>query len=214
MSSHLQQSDHTDSPADNGGGISTIIRTSVGLLVLCGLIYPLLMTGIAQAILPKEANGSLIYNAKGQAIGSELIGQTFTEPQYFHGRVSSIDYNGVGAGSPNFAPSNPDLKARVEQFAADWSKNNPEVPLSKVPADLVTNSGSGLDPHISPEAAQAQLPRVAKAAGLSLEEVQHLVDKYTESADLGIFGEPRVNVLLLNLAVQGEMKGDTVRIEG
>lgn len=186
--------------------LGTVIRMSLGLMVLCGMIYPLFMTGIAQVIMPKQANASIVYDAEGNAVGSKLVGQLFTEPYYFHGRVSSIAYNGMGAGSPNYAPSNPDLKARLEQSVSDWQTNNPDSLAKVPPVDLITNSGSGLDPHISPEAAEAQIPRIAEASGLAEKQLTELVAKHTEKPELGLFGEPRVNVLMLNLDVQQEMK--------
>lgn len=187
------------------GGMGTILRTSFGLLILCGLIYPLVMTGISQLILPKQATGSIIYDADGRAIGSSLIGQHFSEPHYFHGRVSSIAYNANGAGSPNYAPSHPALAERLEQSIATWKQENPASDASVPPADLLTNSGSGLDPDISPAAAEAQIPRVAQASGLTEEQLRILVQKHTIMPDLGLLGETRVNVLLLNLDVQNEM---------
>ncbi|UHA74499.1 potassium-transporting ATPase subunit KdpC [Paenibacillus sp. 481] len=192
--------------ASTAGTLGAMIRSIIGLMLLCGIIYPFVMTGVAQVAMPKQANGSLIHDERGQVIGSELIGQTFTSPQYFHGRVSSIEYNAAGSGSPNFAPSNPALKERLDQSVIDWNKANPEVPVSKLPVDLVTNSGSGLDPHISPEAADAQIPRIAKESGIAIEQLKQMVSKHTQSPDLGIFGEPRVNVLLLNLDVKQQLK--------
>ncbi|MGZ9585250.1 potassium-transporting ATPase subunit KdpC [Paenibacillus marinisediminis] len=203
----MKTTDINSSETERGAGsLSTIIRMSFGLLVLCGLIYPLVMTGVVQAAFPKKAEGSIVYDAEGRAVGSELIGQTFTEPYYFHGRVSSIAYDAGGAGSPNYAPSNPELAARIQQSVADWQANNPDSPAVVPPADLITNSGSGLDPHISPASAAAQIPRVAEASGISEEQLAELVKKHTQSPELGIFGEPRVNVLLLNLDLQQAMK--------
>lgn len=189
----------------NIGG--AMVRTTIGLLLLCGLAYPFAMTGLAQAVMPNQANGSMVYNEKGQLLGSKLIGQTFTEPQYFHGRISSIGNDAAGSGSPNYAPSNPALKERVEKSVAEWGKENSEADVKLIPQDLLTNSASGLDPHITPEAARIQLPRVAKASGISKERLKQLITKYTEGRDLGVFGQQRVNVLLLNLEVQREMKG-------
>ena len=182
--------------------ILTSLRTSLVLMLVCGLLYNLVLTGAAQALMPGRADGSLIYNGRGEAIGSELIGQSFTDPGLFHGRVSSIGYDAGGSGTPNYAPSNPDLIARVRQAARDWRTNNPDVPLGEVPLDLLMNSGSGLDPHISPEAAAAQIPRIAGAAGLDPERLQALVDEHTSPRALGIFGERTVNVLRLNLALR------------
>ncbi|MBU5347742.1 potassium-transporting ATPase subunit KdpC [Paenibacillus lautus] len=177
------------------------LRTSLVFIVLCGVLYPLITTGAAQLLMPKQAGGSLVTDSGGKVVGSELIGQNFTEPQYFHGRVSSIEYNGAGSGSNNYAPSNPDLIDRTKASIEAWKENNPDVPVSKVPMDLVTNSASGLDPHISPQAANIQIPRISKLTGITEAELNQLVEEHTEGRDLGVFGEPRVNVLKLNLAL-------------
>ncbi|EJW16932.1 potassium-transporting ATPase subunit KdpC [Paenibacillus alvei] len=189
----------------NIGG--AMVRTTIGLLLLCGLAYPFAMTGLAQAVMPKQANGSMVYNEKGQLLGSKLIGQNFTEPQYFHGRISSIGNDAAGSGSPNYAPSNLALQERVVKSVEEWGKVNPDVAAKPIPQDLLTNSASGLDPHITPEAARVQLTRVAKASGISKERLEQLIEKYTEGRDLGVFGQMRVNVFMLNLEVQHEMKG-------
>jgi potassium-transporting ATPase KdpC subunit len=180
----------------------------ISLSILTGLIYPFLITGIAQWIFPRQANGSLILH-DGRALGSELIGQPFSDSKYFWGRLSAtgtFPYNAYNAESltassgSNYGPLNPALlevvQGRVEALkSADPGNNNP------IPVDLVTASGSGLDPHISLAAAYYQIPRVAKARGLSEGEITSLVEKYTEGRQIGILGEPRVNVLLLNLAL-------------
>jgi K+-transporting ATPase ATPase C chain len=168
-----------------------VIRVSLLFLVLCGIVYPLVCTGIAQVLMPANANGSMIQNSKGEVVGSELIGQKFADPKYFQGRISSIDYKAEASGTNNYAPSNPDM----------LKKNNPDVPVSQLPIDLITNSGSGLDPHITPQSAQAQVPRISKLTGISAAQLQRLVEQTTEGRDLGLFGEPRVNVLKLNLAL-------------
>ena len=178
------------------------LRSSLLFIVVCGLAYPLAGTGLAQLIFPHQANGSLIQDSAGRTVGSELIGQTFTDPSFFQGRISSIDNNGAGSGSNNYAPSNPELLKRVKASIAQWEKENPQVPISKLPADLITNSGSGLDPHISPEAAEAQIPRISALRHISEEQLKPLVQKHIEGRDLGVFGEKRVNVLKLNLALQ------------
>ncbi|WP_082472224.1 potassium-transporting ATPase subunit KdpC [Paenibacillus bovis] len=178
------------------------LRTSAILFVLCCVLYQLAITGIAKVAMPHQAAGSLVYNSNQDVVGSELIGQSFTDPHYFQGRVSSIDYNANGSGSPNYAPSNPDLIKRIEESVTTWQKQNPDVPVSALPVDLVTNSGSGLDPDITPQAAAAQIPRISQLTGLKTEQLQSLVQENTTSAQLGIFGEPAVNVLKLNLAVQ------------
>ncbi|MCR8632556.1 potassium-transporting ATPase subunit KdpC [Paenibacillus radicis (ex Xue et al. 2023)] len=179
------------------------IRASLVFIVLCGIVYPLVCTGIAQVLMPGKANGSMIYNSKGEIVGSELIGQKVTDPKFFEGRVSSIDYKAEASGTNNYAPSNPDMLKRTQESIESWKANNPDVPISKLPIGLITNSGSGLDPHISPESAKAQVPRISKLTGLPTAQLNTLVDANTEGRDLGLFGEPRVNVLKLNLALQG-----------
>ncbi|PEZ07525.1 potassium-transporting ATPase subunit C [Bacillus sp. AFS018417] len=186
--------------------LSPVIRITFTFLVVCGLIYPLLVTGIAQAVMKDNADGSLIYNEKNEVIGSELIGQNFTDPCYFHGRVSSIEYKAEASGSNNYAPSNPDLLKRVEESVETWKKENPTVPVSEVPMDLVTNSGSGLDPDISPQAAYAQVDRISKMTNIPKEKINKLIESQTEGKALGLFGEDRVNVLKLNLELQKMMK--------
>ncbi|MBH5320448.1 potassium-transporting ATPase subunit KdpC [Paenibacillus sp. GSMTC-2017] len=178
--------------------ISIIIRTSFVLMLLCGVLYNLAVTGIAQVIMPNKADGSLVYNEDGGVIGSKLIGQSFADPKLFHGRVSSIDYDADGSGTPNYAPSNPDLLTRTQESIEAWKTNNPKVPVDQLPIDLITNSGSGLDPHISVKAALAQVPRISELSGMSEEELETLVEEHTEGRLLGLFGEPTVNVLLLN----------------
>jgi K+-transporting ATPase ATPase C chain len=183
--------------------ISVAIRASLVFIVLCGIVYPLVCTGFAQMLMPGNANGSLIHNSKGEIVGSELIGQKVTDPKFFQGRVSSIDYKAEASGTNNYAPSNPDMLKRTQESIEEWKTNNPNVPVSKLPINLITNSGSGLDPHISPESAKVQVPRISKLTGLSADQLNKLVDANTEGRDLGLFGEPRVNVLKLNLALQG-----------
>lgn len=186
-----------------GSGVFAVaVRAGLVFIVLCGILYPLATTGLAQLFMPRNANGSLIKDASGQAIGSELIGQTFADPKYFQGRVSSIDNNAAGSGSNNYAPSNPDMLQRTKDSIAAWQQANPDVPISKLPIALVTNSGSGLDPHLTPESAEAQIPRISKLTGVPADRLRALVDEHTEGRDLGIFGEPRVNVLELNIGLQ------------
>lgn len=177
------------------------LRLSLVLLLICGIAYPLAMTGISQLVMPAKANGSLIIDNTGKTIGSELIGQTFKDSKYFQGRISSIDNNAAGSGSNNYAPSNPAMIERTQKDIEAFLAANPTVKKEDIPADLLTNSGSGLDPHISPQAAKIQVPRIAKARGLDATKIQALVDQHTEGRQFGIFGEPRVNVLQLNLAL-------------
>jgi K+-transporting ATPase ATPase C chain len=192
-----------DQDKDNSARFSfgVVLRVSLVFLVLCGIIYPLVSTGLAQLLMPGKANGSLIENSEGEVIGSELIGQSFTDPKYFHGRVSSIDYKAEASGSNNYAPSNPDMLDRTKESIETWKNNNPDVPVSELPIDLITNSGSGLDPHITPQSAMVQIPRISKLTGLSAAALEQLVEEQTEGRSLGVFGEPRVNVLKLNLAL-------------
>ena len=187
------------------------IRPALMLLliftVLTGLVYPLVVTGIAQLVFPSQANGSLI-SGNGQTVGSSLIGQQFDDPKYFWGRISATGpypYNAAASSGSNLGPTNPalldEVKARIAALkAADPTNTQP------IPVDLVTSSGSGLDPNISIAAALYQLPRVARARGLSEAAVRTLVDKYTQGRQLGFLGEARVNVLELNLALDGIKK--------
>lgn len=204
-----RQEDREDreGPGQRSGG-STLwiaIRASLLFMILCGIVYPLVSTGLAQLLFPHQANGSLLKDKDGRVVGSELIGQSFTDASYFQGRVSSIDYKAEASGSNNYAPSNPDLLARTRESIAQWHKDNPDVPLARLPLALVTNSGSGLDPHITPQSALVQIPRISKLTGLPEAELQALVAAFTEDRDLGVFGDKRVNVLKLNLALQEKL---------
>ena len=234
------------------------IMASLTLFLLCGVIYPLGMTGISQLIFPKQANGSIVeYN--GKPAGSEFLGQDLSDERFFHGRISAVNYNtykkdrghtsivrfeecpllntedikdrghtsnvrfeecpllnpdengktvyaGVGSGSANLAPSNPVLVDRVKKDMDEFLKAHPDVKREDIPADLLTSSGSGLDPHISPEAAEIQIPAISKATGISVSDLKKLVAKYTEGRVLGIFGEPRVNILKANLEIASRSK--------
>jgi K+-transporting ATPase KdpC subunit len=184
------------------------IVSFIALTVITGVAYPLLVTGLGKAIFPRQAGGSLI-RKDGQVIGSEWIGQSFTAPRDFWGRPSAtvdgngkpLPYNGANSGGSNQAPSNPDLHKAVAERIAALRGADPEA-TGPVPVDLVTASGSGLDPHISPASAAYQVRRVAKARGLDEAKVRDLVSAHIEPPQLGVLGEARVNVLKLNLALE------------
>ncbi len=183
-----------------------LVRQCVGILILLhvitGVLYPLVVTGLAQALFPHQANGSLIFK-DGKAIGSELIGQSFRDPKYFWSRLSAttpVPYNAASSGGSNLGPLNPVLAENVRKRIAALRSSDPNG-AKIVPVDLVTSSASGLDPDLSPAAARYQTPRVARARGLSEETVNRLVAEHTRPRQLGILGEPRVNVLELNLAL-------------
>jgi K+-transporting ATPase ATPase C chain len=176
-------------------------RLTLVFTILTGLLYPAVMTGIAQLIFPSQANGSLI-TVNGSVIGSSLIAQSFTRPEYFHSRPSAAGAGydaGASAGS-NLGPTSQKLMDRLKTSAEEFRKENPEFNGS-IPADILTTSSSGLDPHISPASAEAQVGRVAKARGTSVDQVKQIVEEFTEGADLGFLGEPRVNVMMLNVAL-------------
>jgi K+-transporting ATPase ATPase C chain len=174
------------------------ILMTVVTTILLGIIYPLVVTGIAQLLFPDKANGELIKDKNGAVIGSRMIGQPFSSAKYFHSRPSAAGngYNASASSGSNLGPTNQKLIDRVEIDVAKRRAENPDDP---VPIDLVTTSGSGLDPHISPAAAFFQVPRIARERGMSEDEIRELVAAHIESRQFGFLGEPRVNVLLLNL---------------
>jgi K+-transporting ATPase ATPase C chain len=178
------------------------LRMTIVSAIVLGLIYPFVMTGLAQAIFPRQANGSLV-ERNGVVVGSEIIGQLWTKPQYFHGRPSAAGKNGydpTSTGATNYGPSSKKLMDATRAAIAALKKENPNATIP-VPMDLVTSSGSGIDPDISPEAAYYQAPRVAAARNLDVKAVDDLIAAHVQGRTFGVLGEPRVNVLDLNLAL-------------
>jgi K+-transporting ATPase ATPase C chain len=186
----------------------SVVATIFFAVILCGL-YPLIVYGAAQLLFPHQANGSLLVDKTGAVRGSALLAQSFTGAQYFHPRPSAAGANGydpTSSGGSNLGPTSSNLVANITANIATYrAENNIAIPQggTPVPADAVTESASGLDPHISVANAELQLPRVAKARGLSEDRVRELVKQYTSGRDLGVFGEPRVNVMTLNFALDG-----------
>ena len=178
------------------------LRINIFATLLFGVVYPLAITGVCQVVFPHQANGSLI-TAGDKVIGSELIGQNFSKAEYFQPRPSaagSDGYDAAASGGSNWGPTNQKLIDRVKASVEKFRKENPDY-SGPIPADLLTASGSGLDPHISPDSARAQAPRVAKARGAQAMQISSLINELTEGPDLGLLGEPRVNVLRLNLSL-------------
>jgi len=185
----------------------TAVLMTIVTTVLLGVIYPLVVTGLAQALFHDKANGQLIVQ-NGKVVGSRIIGQPFTTDPYFHSRPSAAGngYDAANSSASNLGPTNHTLIDRVHAGVAQLKAENPAQP---VPIDLVTTSGSGLDPHITPAAAAFQIPRVAKTRGASEAQLQTLIAKHTEGRQLGFLGEPRVNVLELNLDLDAQFPGKT-----
>lgn len=198
-------------------GIRKPLLVSVVLLFICGLAYPLLLTGISHILFPNQANGSLV-TINGQAVGSKLIGQDFSDPRFMKSRPSAVNYNtytqedkksgdytGPGSGSNNYAATNPELVKRAEADLSEFLKANPSIQREDIPTDLLTASASGLDPHISPASAAVQIPALAESTGLSQEMLETIVKKNTKGKLIGIFGEETVNVLMINLDIAKEL---------
>ena len=190
---------------------------SIAMFAICGFAYPMIMTGISQIIFPHQANGSLI-EENGEVVGSSLVGQDFTDERLFHCRPSAYNYNtyteedkengdygGVSSGSNNYAPSNPDLEKRINEDIEKFLQENPTIEKEDIPTDIITASGSGLDPHISVEAANVQIDRVSENTGLTKKQLKKMIEENTEGKFLGIFGEEKVNVLELNLSLAKEI---------
>jgi K+-transporting ATPase ATPase C chain len=177
------------------------ITLTLLLCVITGLVYPGIVTGLARALFPRQANGSLITSADGRVVGSELIGQPFAKPEYFHPRPSAAGngYDDTLSGGTNLGPTSAKLADTLIAQAVDSALKNEGAVKGKIPSDMVTSSASGLDPHISPATALLQVARVARARHADSSAVRALVDKHLEDRQFGFFGEPRVNVLLLNL---------------
>ncbi len=189
--------------SDSERVIPAAIRVTVVTLLLTGIAYPLVVTGLAKLLFPWRAEGSLVADDSGRVVGSELLAQPFASPAYFQPRPSAAGDKGwdpTASGGSNLGPTSAKLRARVAAEVTRLVAANPQAP-GPVPAELVTTSGSGLDPHLSPAAARWQAPRIAAARQISLERIEAVIDEATEGRDLGFLGEPRVNVLLLNLAL-------------
>ena len=205
------------------GVLRPALTVTVILMLVCGLAYPLLMTGLSQVIFPEQAGGSLI-QMNGQVVGSAFVGQEFTQPCFMKGRPSAVHYNtykmdendqpvyldgtpfgGLASGSSNYGPSNPALVQRVQQDMQEFLAQHPDVQQQDIPTDLMTQSGSGLDPHISVASARVQLPAIAQASGLSMETLEQIVRNNTTGKLLGVFGQETVNVLGVNIQIAQTM---------
>ena len=204
-------------------GARQAVVVSVVLMLVCGLLFPVLLSGLSALFFPHQAGGSLI-EIGGKAVGAQNVGQEFLQDYYMWSRPSAYHYNvyvegedgkqyyndgsefaGLGSGSNNYAPSNPDLLERVEADIAKFLEKNPDVKREDIPTDLLTASGSGLDPHISPASAEIQIPRIVKASGLTENQIRNIVDSHTKGKLLGIFGEETVNVVEVNIAIAQAM---------
>lgn len=206
-----------------GHSVRQAVLVSVVLMVICGFLFPVVLTGLSGVIFPSQSKGSLI-EVDGEPVGAKTVGQEFTEDYFLWGRPSAYHYNtykedkdgtqtyndgtefaGLSSGSNNYAPSNPDLQDRVETDMATFLEKNPGVSEEDVPTDLLTASGSGLDPDISPKAAEIQVPRIAKASGLSEDEVRQIIADHTDGKLMGVFGGETVNVLEVNVDIADKM---------
>ena len=220
-----------DSVKDFLHGTKQAVLVTIVLLLLCGFLFPVVLSGLSSVFFPHQAGGSMI-TVNGQAVGAENVGQEFTQDYYLWSRPSAYHYNvyvededgnqyyndgtefpGIGSGSNNYAPSNPALAERVEADIATFLEKNPDVKREDIPTDLLSASGSGLDPHISPESAEIQIPRIVEASGLSEEQIREIIANHTSGKVLGIFGENTVNVLKVNLDIAQAMGLLTVDAE-
>lgn len=195
------------------GNLRQGFTVTVILMLLCGLIFPLVLAGISNVLFPGQAKGSLV-EAGGKTVGAEYVGQQFTEPYFMKGRPSAVGYNTYetkeealvpSSGSNNYAPTNPELVKRVEADMEAFLEANPDVKKEDIPTDLLTASGSGLDPHISPASAEIQIPAIAENSGISEERLGEIVKNNTKGKLFGLIGEETVNVLGVNIEIAGEM---------